>query len=263
MAKVTINQVELHVQQLGHGIPEAVFLHGLVMDNLSSWYFTVAPRVAEVSPVLLYDLRGHGRSARPESGYTVADFVDDLAGLLDDRLPPDHAVHLVGNSFGGLLALEFASRRPDRVKSLVLVDAHLNSAGWADQMVDTLSLTGTARDNAIATHFHNWLGRNSQRKRNRLAASAEALVYGTSLMDDLRRSDSLSATQLGSIRQPILALYGDGSDVLDTGLAAAKHLQNVRFKTLPGCSHSILWEATGTIRDEVLSWVKGRYEDLT
>ena len=260
MAKLKVNQVELHIQQLGKGVPETVFLHGLVMDNLSSWYFTVAPKLAEASPVLLYDLRGHGRSERPATGYALADFLNDLDRLLDATVPPDRAVHLVGNSFGGLLALAYAQRRPERVKSLVLVDAHLNVVGWAQQMADTLSLKGAARDEAIALNFTNWLGRNSRRKRNRLASDAQSLVYETSLIEDLRASDVLTPSELASLETPTLALYGDRSDSLHNGETAARHLKKMTFKQLPGCSHSILWEATSTIRDEVFNWVTGGHQ---
>ena len=64
MAEVEVRGLKLHVQRLGEGGRPVVFLHGLVMDNLSSWYFTVANPVAQQRSVLLYDLRGHGRSGR-------------------------------------------------------------------------------------------------------------------------------------------------------------------------------------------------------
>src|SRR2546429_3679484 len=110
MADVLANGVRHHVQRLGRGERTVVFVHGLVMDNLSSFYFTLANPIAEFAEVILYDLRGHGMSERPASGYTVASLVADLAALLDqlDRRP----VTLIGNSFGGLVALAFAAAHP-------------------------------------------------------------------------------------------------------------------------------------------------------
>src|SRR5205085_7975479 len=105
MADVVARGVRFHVQRIAGQEPGprpiVVFLHGLVMDNLSSWYFTVAPAMAKVADVMLYDLRGHGRSERPVSGYRLDDHVADLAALLD-ALGETRPVHLVGNSFGGL-----------------------------------------------------------------------------------------------------------------------------------------------------------------
>src|SRR5258706_10835045 len=110
MADVVANGVRHHVQRLGSPRPDGrtvVFVHGLVMDNLSSFYFTLANPIAAGAEVILYDLRGHGMSERPPRGYAVADLVADLAALLD-ALSIDHPVDLVGNSFGGLVALAFA-----------------------------------------------------------------------------------------------------------------------------------------------------------
>ena len=176
MASIQINGHEAHIQRLGRGARTVVFIHGLVMDNLSSWYFTAANPVAENASVLLYDLRGHGRSERTPTGYRVQDLIADLNALLD-REVPDAPVVLVGNSFGGLLALAYAIQYPERIKGLVLVDAHWSEAGWADEMLQTLGLKGEQRNLKIMENFQNWLGRHSARKRNRLARTAEALVH--------------------------------------------------------------------------------------
>ena len=103
--------------------PPVVFLHGLIMDNLSSWYYTVAPAVATTTEVVCYDLRGHGRSERPPSGYRLEDAVDDLFGVVD-ALGIEGPVHLVGNSFGGTIAIAAALWQPERVAGLGLIEAH-------------------------------------------------------------------------------------------------------------------------------------------
>src|SRR5690349_14761450 len=110
MADVVAGGVRHHVQRLGttSGSRTVVFLHGLVMDNLSSFYFTLANPAAATADVILYDLRGHGMSERPAAGYTVAQLVTDLAELLA-ALGVTRRVQLVGNSFGGTLALAFAA----------------------------------------------------------------------------------------------------------------------------------------------------------
>src|ERR1700709_2285355 len=89
MPDVVANGVRLHVQRLSSpgmrdDAPVVVFLHGLVMDNLSSFYYTLAnPVAAAGADVVLYDLRGHGLSERPRTGYQVDDSVADLAALLN------------------------------------------------------------------------------------------------------------------------------------------------------------------------------------
>ena len=256
MADVVANGVRLHVQRLGAGAGDAtvVFVHGLVMDNLSSWYFTVANPAAQHADVILYDLRGHGKSERPPSGYSLADMVSDLEALLAE-LDVTRPVVLVGNSFGGLLALVFAIAMPERVKGVVLVDAHLGDDGFAAQMAETLSLTGAERDQMIAQTFHNWMGRHSQRKRSRLAETAEALVHGTSLVEDMRHTSPLHADALREITAPVLAIYGEKSDLRERGESFLRTLPDCRLVILPGCTHSVLWEATDEVRRRILEFI--------
>jgi pimeloyl-ACP methyl ester carboxylesterase len=251
---VTANTVRHHVQRLGTGARTVVFVHGLVMDNLSSFYFTLANPAAASASVVLYDLRGHGMSHRPPRGYRVADFVDDLAGLLA-ALAIDGPVQLVGNSFGGTLALAFAAAHPARVSGVVLVDAHDGAAGWGAQMQATLGLEGDARDAKIAESFASWLGRHSERKRTKLARAAEELVNGTTLVADLAASPPLDAAALARITMPVYAIYGEASDVIERGRALAAALPRCELVVLPGCSHSVLWEATAEVRTRVLAWL--------
>jgi pimeloyl-ACP methyl ester carboxylesterase len=251
MADVVANGVRHHVQRLGRGDRLVVFVHGLVMDNLSSFYFTLANPVAETSEVMLYDLRGHGLSERPASGYAVADLVADLHALV-----PERQLALVGNSFGGLVALAFASAYPERVTRLALIDAHDGSDGWAAQMAGTLGLTGEARDRKIGESFAAWLGRHSERKRTRLARAAEQLVEHTSLIADLRASPAITEAQLARIACPTLALYGERSDVRARGEQLANTLPSCTLELLPGCTHSVLWEATARVRDRVVEFLR-------
>ena len=255
MGEVQARGINFHVQRLGGPSDRTVvFLHGLVMDNMSSWYFTAANPMAERAEVLLYDLRGHGRTQRSESGYTVPEMVEDLAALLD-ACEVDRPVHLVGNSFGGLLAIAFALAHPERAASLVLVDAHISDEGWGAEMAGTLSLEGDERNAMIAESFKHWLGRRSERKRNKLGRAAEALVYETSLVADLQASEPFSEAGLSALPCPALAIYGQESDVLDRGLELARMLPYCELRILPGCTHSVLWEATEEVKSAIIDWV--------
>ena len=69
--------------------------------------------------MLAFDNRGTGLSAKPEGMYTVEQLADDAASVLDARGLPSADVY--GHSLGGFIALTLAVRRPDLVRSLVLV----------------------------------------------------------------------------------------------------------------------------------------------
>lgn len=255
MADVVAGGVRHHVQRVGAGDRKVVFVHGLVMDNLSSWYFAAAPAVTGFAEAVLYDLRGHGLSERPGDGYDLSTLVGDLEGLLDG-LGLEAPVHLVGNSFGGLLALAFAAAHPDRAASLFLVDALVPTAGWGDRMAATLSLTGDDRDDMIASRFAAWAGRHSARRRTRLAKTAEALIAGTSLLEDLRASEAVPTSALSGLAAPVLALFGAESDVRADGEGFLEAVPGSRVEIVDGCGHSVLWEATDTVRGRLAAFVQ-------
>lgn len=257
MAEITANGLHFHYQSLGAGRGDdrlVVFLHGLVMDNLSSWYFTVANPVATRTEVLLYDLRGHGKTERPKTGYAVSDHVDDLTALLDALELSDRPLELVGNSFGGILAIAFALRHPDRVRGIALVDAQVHDEGWGEEMRSSLSLQGKELEDAIATNFQHWLGRHSERKRNRLGKNAYELVHETSLVDDLCASPAPQAALLERLNFPVRALYGEHSDVRERGERLVAALTNCDLSIHANCTHSVLWEQTSEVRDALVAW---------
>ena len=224
------------------------------MDNLSSWYFTVANPVARFADVLLYDLRGHGKSERVPVGYTLADMVEDLGAILDETFPGRRA-SLVGNSFGGLLALAFARAYPSRVDRLALVDAHLGAEGFGEQMAGTLALEGDERDRKIADSFKDWLGRHSDRKRNRLAQSAKDIVETTTLLEDMRATPPTRPSDFAEIDAPVLAIYGERSDLRALGEQCLRGLRHCDLVVFPGCTHSVLWEATDGVREAVTAFL--------
>jgi long-chain acyl-CoA synthetase len=71
------------------------------------------------------DLRGHGCSDQPRSGYTVDRMTDDLAAVLDE-LEVREPVFLLAHSAGGLLGINFAARYPERLTKLALVNSAAN-----------------------------------------------------------------------------------------------------------------------------------------
>lgn len=67
--------------------------------------------------------------------------ITDLDGLLD-ALGIEGRVELVGNSFGGLLALSYAIARPERVRGLALLDASLPDEDWSETITTREVLAG-------------------------------------------------------------------------------------------------------------------------
>jgi len=109
MPKVVVNGVGLHWQLAGRSGPTLVLVHGAWVDR-HNWDEFV-PYVQDSYRVLTYDRRGHGDSERPSGQGRMRDDVADLAELLAhlDLAP----AHVVGNSYGGMVALRLAAEVPD------------------------------------------------------------------------------------------------------------------------------------------------------
>ncbi len=257
MADVTVGGVRFHVQRLpprraagARPVHPVVFIHGLGMDNLSSFYFTLANPLANAgAEVILYDLRGHGLSERPRTGYQVGDSVTDLAALLD-ALGVAGPVHLVGNSYGGTIALGFAVAHPERVESMVLIEAHLTIAGWAEQMEATLCKIGS---DLAAGNAQVWL-KKYHRKHARMAERADDLINGTTFLSDLLAVNPIHPGSLRTLTCPVRAVYGEHSDAVDYARQLDEHLPSCALTVLPGFGHSVLMDATAALRKIVLNW---------
>lgn len=114
----------MHIDNFHHYIlgtnseQRIVFVHGL-MAFAANWR-KIANKLEDRYQCLIYDQRGHGRSMKPESGYEPEDFAEDLYKITGE-LGWEH-FHLVGHSMGGRVAMVFAHKYPDKVKTLCIED---------------------------------------------------------------------------------------------------------------------------------------------
>lgn len=124
---VDVRGTRMHYVEAGTGAP-VVFLHGN-----PTWAYVwrnVIPHVAPHARCVAPDLVGMGRSGRPDSGYRFFDHYAYVAAFLE-RLGLERAT-LVGHDWGSALALHHLARAPDDVRALVLLEAILGPARWAD-----------------------------------------------------------------------------------------------------------------------------------
>ena len=112
--------------------PTAPFLlvHGLA-SNARIWD-GVARRLAEAGrSAVAVDLRGHGHSDRPDTGYDFATIAEDLRALIGALGPGFERPILAGQSWGAGVVLDFAVRNPELTRGVILVDGGLTDLGDA------------------------------------------------------------------------------------------------------------------------------------
>ena len=104
--------------------PAFLLVHGLA-SNARMWDGVAVRLAAMGHPVVTVDLRGHGRSSKPDGPYDVPTVAEDLASLID-RMAMDQPI-VAGQSWGGNVAVELASRYPAATRGIVGIDG-----GWID-----------------------------------------------------------------------------------------------------------------------------------
>jgi len=112
--------LKFHLYRWRGSDPEPlVLLHGWG-DSGETFQFLVDCFSAERTCIAI-DMRGFGRTQRPDDGYWFPDYLADVDALLD-QLVPDAPVDVVGHSMGGNIAMLYAGARPKRVRRLVTLE---------------------------------------------------------------------------------------------------------------------------------------------
>jgi pimeloyl-ACP methyl ester carboxylesterase len=233
--------------------PPVLCLHGIT-QTAHSWD-EVAEDLGRDFRVLCLDQRGHGDSDwAPDGDYRRETQAADVAAIIEAlRLPP---FVLMGMSMGGINAITFTARHPDRVKALVIVDVspEIQSRG-----VENIRSFIQAKDELdsfeeFVERAHQFNPRRSlENIRSRLSHNLKQLPNGkwTWKYDKTLRSGerSFEASALSNlwedvraVRCPTLIIKGGDSDILSR--ESAEKLQaaipNSRLEIVPGAGHSVM-----------------------
>lgn len=261
MTVIHANGVRFHVQRLipPPGVKPSgktiVLVHGLIMDDLSSYYFTLAnPLSAAGHDVIMYDLRGHGRSDRPQTGYSVDDGVADLNGLLT-ALDIHDPVHLVGNSYGGAIALGMLLQHPHRVADVALIEGLYADESFGTEMAQTLSILTKC---IYEEKWKAWVAERGA-KTVKIAHRGVSLIENTSIQQDLLTTMPHPLEDLRNMHVPILAVYGGESEVLTRAYNLADLAPNARLIVLPSLDHRVLLNAAPYLCQVLKWWLAGHY----
>ncbi len=120
--KVPTNGVTYHVQIWGErGAPAIVLMHGW-MGTSHTWR-KLAPLLANNRFVVVPDMRGYGRSEKPDAGYDAATLSADIHGLMQHF--GIEKTHIVGHDMGALVAFVFAGTYPHATLSMTYLDEPL------------------------------------------------------------------------------------------------------------------------------------------
>lgn len=232
--------LKIHYLQVGKG-PDLVLMHGLT-GNQAIWHLKMVALLRDHFRVLTYDLRGHGHSDVPPTGYTTADMTQDLKELLE-ALEIDRP-YLVGHSYGADTALHFALRYPERVDQVVSIEAGLPALiglrkredweGWT-YWSEALERFGLPVPPERRSDVDYMLRLSLQvpklygpaTGRTRKAEPLLRLLDTTTMVQDYEVVGELTLENVAHIQAPVHLVYGENSAFVGSYHYLRAHLPNV------------------------------------
>lgn len=238
--------IRIHYQQVGAG-PDLVMVHG-ISGNLAVWHLRLVPALSARFRVLTYDLRGHGHSDTPPSGYSPDAMATDLVELLD-ALDIARPV-VMGHSYGADVALYYAANHPERVREVVAIESALPAlepvrrderwVGWS-YWVAALEAAGHVVPSECRSNLRYLMRATIDLPKQwgplkglpRNPRPLLRLLDETTLPEDYRRVGTLPLERIPTIRTPVVLMYAERSAFIDTFEYLRAHLPEVHPILLP------------------------------
>ena len=238
--------------------PEVVLVHAGVAD--ARMWAPLLPALSQAHRVVRYDMRGFGRTRTAAGTFSHP---RDLAGLLD-ALGIARA-HIVGASFGGLVALELAATEPARVASLVLLAPPLPDMEPSPELqaladAEEQAIEEGRIDDAVAVNVETWAGRSAQDVRA-LVADMQRAAFELQLREgavDLELAPPVSE-RLAAVDMPTTLAVGD-RDVADfVGVAERleRELPHAALHRIAGAGHLLALDVPNVVAQLVVDHVAG------
>jgi pimeloyl-ACP methyl ester carboxylesterase len=249
--------------------PPLVLIHGYT-DSARDWA-PIAPLLMRRFRLIIVDLRGHGRSGKPECCYTRFDFAYDVKLLLDTL----HIARadVAGHSLGSIVAQTFAEQWPDATRRLVLISSTGTSFGPAGPPASAAGAAGgwlaplTQLADPIgpdSAFMRDWwkasLAYNPQfaRRQMRDSAAIPARVW-RSIADQSLIGVDLQ-TLLPRIRAPTLLIWGARDTLVsDAGRRAlSSGITHVEVRTFASLGHDLFWEDPPAVAGVMIGFLATR-----
>ena len=263
MPTASVRGVELYYEEHGRGEP-LVLVPGFG-TGLWIWYRQV-PAFAERFRAIVFDPRGVARSRAADEPFTMRDLADDLAALLE-ALQVERA-HVLGASFGGFVAQEFALAYPARTRSLILSCTSYGGAGHVPPAPETLAAIASTkglntgervRENLLLAFSRRFVREQPEEVERVISLRAENDVPEHAYLRQLQAAVAFdAAARVGGINAPTLVVTGDEDVIVphenSVNLAAA--IPGAALRVVGGGSHTFFIERPDEFNRAVFEFVE-------
>lgn len=245
MPHIKINGCNLYYEE--HGNPNAketlVFSHGLLWSG--KMFHKQVDHFTNRFRIITYDHRGQGQSEVTPGGYDMDDVYKDAVSLIETLKLG--AVHFVGLSMGGFVGMRLAARRPDLVKSLVLMETSAqhepNKVKYSllvgvVKLFGVKSVTGPVMNIMFGDKFLKDKGRTEERNYwvHQLQNNPKAITHAVNGV--VFRKGVVS--ELTHITCPVLVIVGnqDKATVPAKAECIHRHVPQSLLKYIDGAGHT-------------------------
>jgi pimeloyl-ACP methyl ester carboxylesterase len=233
--------------------PPVVLIHGYT-DNARDWV-PMLPYLSKGFRLILVDIRGHGRSSKPECCYSRLDFAYDIKLLLD-ALGVERAA-IVGHSLGSIIAQTFAEYWPERTSQVVLISSTGGAPPGDHPKRPQFDFAAAIRKlkepiDADSPFMIAWWDSPTPVdpdfiRRQRRDAAAIPLRVWLAVLDQALPADTAYADlqrTLPRLRAPTLLIWGSKDPIMEEPVRRTlrRALPNAEVRVFEGLGHNPFWE---------------------
>ena len=266
MAEFEINGINIYYEEIGSKDSEncIAFFNG-VMATTSSWALLYPTFERLGWRVILHDFKGQLKSDKPAGPYTFKEHADEAKSLFDHL--GVQKVHIVGTSYGGVVAMKFAMEYPETTTSISVIGSVSETDSVLDAFVRSwkeLADLGNGEtffwSMAPSVYGPVFLKENHEACIKRAQAMnniSKEYFKGQKTLYDTFLNDVLMTNKLHTIKCPALIICGE-SDILKPpkfSQIIADNIPNAEYITVPDCGHVAIFEKPKELESMILGFI--------
>ena len=270
-----VNGIKICYEIHGEGEP-IILVHGWG-GSKDGWFVQVGA-LSKYFKVIIFDNRGAGKSSKPNDPYTMDIYADDINGLLE--FLNIEKTHLLGESLGGMIALNFILKYPERVNKFILINSwpgfpneqgpEIYSKGkivyFEELKKDPLNAFLNAAKASYSREFFKMMKENPKKRFFDLW-SVDDLVK-IDLANPSTPADNNNAAnavkghnvtdRLHEIRSPTLLICGEKDRIATLSVQRKIHEQipNSIFKVIKEARHGVSKEKAPEVNEAIINFLK-------
>jgi pimeloyl-ACP methyl ester carboxylesterase len=263
MPSIRAGEIELYYEERGRGAP-LLLIPGFG-TGLWVWYRQI-PDFSKEFRTIVFDPRGVSRSGGTEEPITIGTIARDVAGLL--RALGIERAHILGASFGGFVAQEFALQFPGMTGSLTLCCTSFGGPRHVSPPLETLSRLASTkglntedrvRENLLLAFSEEFVESHREEVERVITLRGENFVSEQSYLQQLQAALVFNTEErVSEISAPTLVLTGDADTIVpvENSRNLAARIPDARLHIIEGGSHTFFIERPHEFNRAVIEFIK-------